>query len=129
MSRSDSYIDDSGESVRRKSTAGGRPIDNSRTRDRRVLAQQMLDAAEEVERRFPAGCTVQLPGMRLRILGVRESGRDATVKLVRYNVVGRNNLSGSPRAYSARATTFLKLAGDARPETDHGPSAQGCQGT
>jgi hypothetical protein len=118
MSRSDSYIDDSGEVVRRKATAGGGPPDY-KIRDRRVVAQQMLDAAEEIQRRFPANCLIPYGKQQLRFLSVRESGRDATIKTVRYNVLGHNNLSGSPRVFAARATTFLKLVGDARPEGAH----------
>lgn len=116
MSRSDSYLDDSGEPVRRKATAGGRPIDNAHTRDRRARAQQMRDAAEEILRRFPPGCLIAYGRHRIRFLEVRESGRDATVRLVRYHVVGCTNPSGSPRVFSTRATTFLKLIGNTQPE-------------
>jgi hypothetical protein len=117
MSRNDSYIDDGGEEVRRKATAGGGPWD-PRTWDRRVVTQQMLDAAEEIQQRFPPNCLIPYGKQQLRFLDVRESGRDATIKLVRYNVLGHNNLSGSPRVFTTRATTFLKLIGDARPETE-----------
>jgi hypothetical protein len=109
-----SYIDDSGEVVRRKATAEGGHARDFKELEGRECGPKMAELSRQVERRFPNGCSVKVNDQRLMIINV-VTAHDGWTRVVRYRVVGVYNPSGSLKIHRMIVPTFLRMVKDAKP--------------
>lgn len=73
--------------------------------------REMAALSQQLERRFPPGCMIQLPDQRI-MFGSIITAYNGWTRIVRYRVVGIYNGSGTLKVHRMKVPEFLKMVGE-----------------